>query len=111
MCAPHRGGYGLPTMIARLRTHPGRNAWLALSAFIAVGGVIDAAISPHPALGVPTTIAVSAAVALSWWSPIGGVGLQAVCVADQPRSHAPPHDTALPIYALAATMGMAAARL
>src|SRR4051794_28045699 len=111
MCAPHRGGYGLPTMIARLRNHPGRNAWLALSAFIAVGGVIDAAISPHPALGVPTTIAVSAAVALSWWSPIGGLVLQAVVVCAQAPFHDPLYDIALPIYALAATMGMAAARL
>src|SRR3954463_11721963 len=73
MCAHPRGGYGLPTMIARLRTHPGRNGWLALSAFIAVGVAIAGALSPLPALGIPATLAIAVSVALSWWSPLGGL--------------------------------------
>jgi hypothetical protein len=98
-------------MIARLRSLGGRNAWLALAAFVTVGGVIDAAFSPHPAVGVPAALIAGIAVGLSWWSPIGGLALQAAVICAQAPLDNPLYETMLPIYALAATAGMAAARL
>src|SRR4051794_5500013 len=100
-------------MIARLRTRGGRDAWMALSALVAVVGVIDAILSKgiNHGLGTFAAIGMAAAVALSWSRPIPGLILQLSVVAVQAPFGDPLYDIALPIYSLAGTMGMAAARL
>src|SRR4051812_38853708 len=100
-------------MLARLRTRGGRDAWLALAAFVAAGGVVDAILSKgiNHGLGTAASIGMAATVALSWWRPIGGMVLLLAVVAIQAPFGDPLYDVALPIYSLAGTMGMAAARL
>jgi signal transduction histidine kinase len=100
-------------MLARFRADGGRTAWIAISAFIGVGGVIEASLTQavDPALGVPAAVGMGAAVALGWWRPLGGLLLILAVVSAQAPFGNPLYDLTLPTYCLAAAMGIAAARL
>ena len=83
---------------------------MVLAAGALVGGVVDAALSPHPAVGIPAAVAMAAAIAIAWWSPMAGVATQLVVVGAQAPLDNPLNEIAVSLYGLAATMGIAAAR-
>jgi signal transduction histidine kinase len=86
--------------------------WLAIAGLATVGGVLEASLSSDltPGTAVPIAIGMGVAVAVAWWYPLAGVALQlAVTVVQIPFGHQI-YNLAIPLYAIAGTVGMLAAR-